>query len=250
MGALLAGCASSEAWVSVPENLVDTARLPGYEEGIRFWGDERPPNLDKMVDQQIRQSLAYKKKYGGYGTLAMLSVSGGGADGAFGAGLLNGWTASGTRPKFDFVTGVSTGALTAPFAFLGPEFDDELKEVFTETSTKDVLRENLLGGLLGGTAIADSKPLYDLISKYATPEFIARVGKEHNNGRRLFIGSVNLEAERPVIWNMGKIANSKNPDKVELFRRVLLASAAIPGIFPPVTIEVVADGKKISRSAC
>ncbi len=244
LGIAVAGCASSKAWVSVPENLVDSAQLPGYETAIRFWGDERPPYLDKFVAEQIRQSLPYKKRVGTYGKLYMLSVSGGGADGAFGAGLLNGWTKSGSRPEFDIVSGVSTGALTAPFAFVGTDMDDELKEVFTTTSTKDVLRQNLLGGLLGGTAIADSTPLYNLISKYATPEFVARVGKAHRNGRRLFIGTVNLEAERPVIWNMGQIANSKNPDKVELFRRVLLASAAIPGVFPPVTIEVVADGKK------
>lgn len=238
---LLAGCAASSNWITVPEPLVEEARLAGFDEQIRFWGDARPPHLDKMVSEQTRQLAAHWRS--GKMEINMLSISGGGEDGAFGAGLLNGWTQRGNRPDFSYVTGVSTGGLIAPFAFLGPKYDGQLKEVFTTTSTDDVLRQNFISGLLSGTAISDSAPLFALISRYITPELIERIAEQHRKGRRLFIGTTNLEAERPVVWNMGRIANSSNPEKVELFHRILLASASIPGVFPPVPIKVVVDGK-------
>jgi hypothetical protein len=245
--ALLAGCAASANWVTVPEALVESAQLAGFDSRIRFWGDESPPNIEKMVGEQIRQSSAHlgggRGRPGAPVDMSMLSISGGGQNGAFGAGLLNGWSRTGKRPVFLYVTGVSTGALTAPFAFLGSSYDAQLKEVFTTTSTDEVLRTNLISGLTGGAAISDSGPLFALISRYITPAFVDKVAAEHRKGRRLFIGTTNLEAERPMIWNMGVIANSANPAKVELFRKVLLASASIPSIFPPVPVRVMVKGK-------
>lgn len=171
-----------------------------------------------------------------------LTLSGGGSDGAFGAGLLVGWTAAGTRPRFDVVTGVSTGAMIAPFAFLGPKYDPALKKVFTQTSLDDVAILRPVRGLLWGDSLASNAPLAKVIAAYVDEGFLAEVAAEHKKGRRLLIGTTNLDAERPVIWNMGEIASSGSPDSLELFRRILLASAAIPGAFPPEFIKVTANG--------
>lgn len=151
-------------------------------------------------------------------------------------------TASGKRPEFDIVTGVSTGALTAPFAFLGPKYDAALQHVFTQSTTKDIAIAQPVRGLLGGDALASNAPLAKVVAFYVTDEFLAEVAEEHGRGRRLLIGTTNLDAERPVIWDMGQIAVSGRPESLELFRKVLLASAAIPAVFPPGFVKVAAEG--------
>jgi hypothetical protein len=176
-----------------------------------------------------------------------LALSGGGQDGAFGAGLLNGWTQSGTRPEFEVVTGISTGALIAPFAFLGPEWDDELKEAYTTMTTDRVLIPAILKGLTGGLALADSGPFRRTIENFATEEMFRLIAAEHRRGRGLFIGTSALDAGRPVVWNIGAIANSGVPGALELFHDIILASASIPGAFPPVAIAVEVDGKQYSE---
>lgn len=171
---------------------------------------------------------------------AILALSGGGANGAYGAGVLVGWTESGNRPEFSVVTGVSTGALAAPFAFLGPEWDDELRGAYAEGRT---------GGLLGWRSFAalaapglfDSGVLEDLVEAYVTPELLRQIAIEHGKGRRLLIVTTNLDAQETVIWDMGVLAKQGGQQAVELFRDVLLASASIPGVFPPVMIPGVDD---------
>ena len=172
---------------------------------------------------------------------SILALSGGGANGAYGAGILVGWTESGTRPEFSVVTGVSTGALAAPFAFLGPEWDDELHGAYAEGRT---------GGLLGWRSFAalaapglfDSGVLKDLVEAYVTPDLLRQIAIEHDKGRRLLIVTTNLDAQETVIWDMGVLARQGGDQAVELFRQVLLASASIPGVFPPVMIPGV-DGQ-------
>lgn len=156
--------------------------------------------------------------------------------------MLNGWTASGKRPEFDLVTGVSTGALAAPFAFLGPKYDPALKDVFTQSTTRDIAIARPVRGLLGGDSLASNAPLAQVIAHYVDEAFLQEVAEEHRKGRRLLIGTTNLDAERPVVWDMGQIAISGSPEAVELFRTVLLSSAAIPAVFPPGFIEVSAGG--------
>jgi hypothetical protein len=156
--------------------------------------------------------------------------------------VLGGWTASGKRPDFDLVTGVSTGALTAPFAFLGPKYDEALKKVFTESNTKDIAIMQPVRGLLGGDSLASNAPLAKVVAFYVNDAFLAEVAVEHRKGRRLLIGTTNLDAERPVIWDMGAIAVSGSPEALELFRKVLLASAAIPAVFPPGFVKVASGG--------
>ncbi len=172
----------------------------------------------------------------------ILALSGGGSRGAFGAGILCGWTESGSRPDFKVVTGVSTGALQATFAFLGSEYDKLLRKVFTTYNTKDLYRKRRLGALLSD-AIYDTHPMKKVLAEVFDEGVIAAVAKKHRQGHRLFIGTVNLDTTEFIIWDMGKIAASGHPDAVDHYHKVLLASASIPVLFPPVYFEVEADGK-------
>jgi predicted acylesterase/phospholipase RssA len=245
-GSLLASCGAVGARKAVPLALEDSAHVSGMEaETIRFWGDELPPNTAAFRAKRVAQLTRSRSDLRGGGrrpVMNSLALSGGGPLGAYGAGVLAGWTAAGTRPKFDVVTGVSAGALTAPFAFLGPKYDPALKHVFTESHTNDIAVLTPVRGILGGSAMSSNAPLAKIIAHYVTPSFLAEVAAEHRKGRRLLIGTTNLDAGRPVIWDMGEIALSGRPGSVELFREVLLASAAIPAAFPPSFIKVTADG--------
>src|SRR5215471_13905933 len=173
-----------------------------------------------------------------------LAISGGGDDGAFGAGLLNGWTEAGTRPEFKAVTGISTGALIAPFAFLGSKHDKELRDVYTSVSPADIYESRSMWAAITNDAMADSRPLWNLLGKYITPEFLKEIAAEYAKGRMLLIGTTNLDARRPVVWNMGEIASSTDPRAIELVRKILIASSAVPGAFPPMMINVSVNGKQ------
>ncbi len=239
---LLGGCASTPERVAVPPELTMKVGIDGIPEA-RSWGDEwatfSSERLTSMTDADFRRdfSAVYQQPHN------YLAISGGGANGAYGAGLLLGWTAAGTRPEFSMVTGVSTGALTAPFAFLGSAYDDQLKEVYTQTRTSDVaIKRNPLAVAMGDS-MADTAPLKLLIAKYIDAEMIEAIAQEHLRGRRLYIGTVNLDAGRSVIWNIGAIAASEYAGKVELIHDLLRASSAIPVAFPPVLINVQVDGK-------
>lgn len=171
-----------------------------------------------------------------------LALSSGGADGAFGAGVISGLTESGKRPDFTVVTGVSTGALMAPFVFLGAKYDDRLRDAYTTITAADVFE---LGGK--GESFFDTWPLKDLIAKRVTPELLNDIAAEHRRGRRLLVMTTNLDAERPVAWNMGAIAAKGGDKALKLFRDVLLAATSIPGAFPPVLIDVEAGGHKFQE---
>lgn len=195
----------------------------------------------------LAKEQAWRASQGQAGALPpayFLAISGGGDNGAYGAGLLNGWTAAGSRPEFKVVTGVSTGALIAPFAFLGPKYDYVLERVYTTTSQRDIFKKRgLLKGVLGD-AMADSRPLANVIDSYVTRELLDEIAAEYAKGRVLLVGTANLDSLEPVIWNMTAIAASKDPQAVRLFRGVLLASASIPGAFPPVMIDVDVNGTR------
>jgi len=167
-----------------------------------------------------------------------LILSSGGSDGAFGAGLLTGLTAAGKRPDYAVVTGVSTGALMAPFAFAGPHYVEALRKEYTNVTAADIFEAGKTG-----ESFVDSWPLRDLIAKEITPELLADIATEHRNGRRLFVVSTDLDAERCAVWNLGEIAAHGGDAALKLFRSVLLASASVPGGFPPVMVDVEANGK-------
>ena len=175
-------------------------------------------------------------------TLRGLALSGGGSHGAYGAGVLIGWTDAGTRPEFDVVTGISTGALTATAVFLGPEQDETLR-MYTKVTNKDIFKSRGVLAVLTKDSMYDAAPLRALIAKHIDEGVLRAVAREHAKGRRLFIGTVNLDAQAFTIWDMGLIASSDRPDKLERYRDVILASASIPVLFPPVYIPVEEGGE-------
>lgn len=126
---------------------------------------------------------------------------------------------------------------------MGSEYDDDLKSAYTEISQKDVLRKRSITAAIFNDGMADNTPLFELVSKFVTADLLTRIGQEYQKGRLLFVGTTDLDSQRPVIWNMTAIAASGQPGSLDLFRKILVASAAIPGVFPPVMIEVEADGK-------
>ncbi len=240
------GCANTIIRNPVPSAVADEAAKIPKIQGSRFWADETPAD----IRSEFREKLPNLGEMGasapvvnGRKQIDVLALSGGGADGAFGAGVLAGWTERGNRPEFEHVTGVSAGAIIAPFAFLGPAYDPQLKEIWTKYETRELVTLQPLKGLLGGDALADTAPLRALVAHYVDREFLRKIASEYRRGRVLTIGTTNLDAKRPVVWNMGEIAIHDTPEAVELFRDVILASAAIPGLFPPVNIKVMVDGK-------
>lgn len=254
IGLALTGCGTIPLHNTPPEAQASRAVVSGFTPNIRAWGDIAPGNLDAVVSKRIAEyklsHAEYFRAHGVYPPMDYLALSGGGNDGAFGAGILCGWSASGKRPDFTIVTGISTGALIAPFAFLGPDYDDELRQVYTTLSSENIFIGTLstvFDGLTGGMALTDNGPLAKKIEESITQEMFTRIGAEHRKGRRLLIGTTNIEAQRSVIWDIGSLANSGSPGGLKLFREILLASAAIPGAFKPVFIDVTIDGKNYSE---
>lgn len=170
----------------------------------------------------------------------LLVLSGGGANGAYGGGLLYGWSESGNRPVFDVVTGVSTGALAAPFAFLGSEWDEKLREAYTSGQSDNLISARSFAAAFNPSLFSNRR-LHDLVESYVSPELLAAVAREHANGRRLLVVTTNLDTQESVIWDMGVIATRGDDDARELFKNVLVASASIPGVFPPVLLPGLTD---------
>jgi Patatin-like phospholipase len=228
----------------VPLDVQDNPSIAGYED-IRYLPFTDPAPVREAIREAYLTETpeSYETLPDGSHRYNYLAVSGGGSDGAFGTGILNGWTAHGDRPSFKVVTGVSTGALIAPLAFLGSSYDPQLKEAYTTIDADRIYIVRRLISILWQDAVADNKPLKDLVSQYVTPDVLDLIAKEHAKGRRLYVATTNMDREEPVIWDMGKIASSKEPDRLELFRSVLVASAAIPSVFPPMLVKVTSGGK-------
>lgn len=246
---MLSACAAAIVRNPVPVELTGIANPSGFI-NVRYWGDKEPPNLRAIAALKLSQMRRGRPELfrGKRPRIDYLALSGGGSDGAFGAGLLVGWSRHGSRPEFDIVTGVSTGALAAPFAFLGSEYDGQLREIFTHYTTKQLLSTQLIAGILGNAgAITDNSGLKKLIAKYINASVLRAIAVEHLKGRRLLIGTTNLDAQRPVIWDLGAAAVKGGKAGLKLVRQILLASAALPGVFPPVLVDVVADGRKFTE---
>jgi hypothetical protein len=229
----LAGCASVGERTLYTEKEERAAVVDGIPEA-RFWSDD--PNIVKASHRAPGAPKAPQ----------VLALSGGGADGAYGAGVLNGWSEQGSRPHFDVVTGVSAGALIAPLAFLGKSHDPVLKAVFTDGEAEGLLQSDGLAGLFG-PGLYKPEPLQRLVAKYVDADLLRAVAAEHARGRRLFIVTTNVDSQRTAIWNMGAIAASGHPRALDLFRKVLVASASIPGVFAPVLIDVRAGNRQFAE---
>jgi hypothetical protein len=247
---LLAGaCGPITRMNAVPMKEQDRAVVPGLND-VRYWGDQISPLFSRELANAFNREMAMRRAAGQSGGLPpanYLAISGGGENGAYGAGLLVGWTKTGTRPEFKIVTGISTGALTAPFAFLGPAYDSQLQEVYTTLSGKDVLQNRSILAAIIDDAIADNAPLRKTMSRYVNQAMLDAIAEEHRKGRVLLIGTTDLDARRPVIWNITKLADTGHPKALELFQNILLASSAIPGAFPPMMIDVEVDGQKFQE---
>jgi hypothetical protein len=243
--ALLCACTTPTRLPAVPVEL--TTRATPAATNVRYWPDQ---DIQPLVDDAVA-ALARERKWrdqagqtGPLPPVSYLAISGGGDDGAFAAGLLAGWSARGDRPEFKVVTGISTGALIAPFAFLGPDFDAKLREAYTNIDSKDIFRKRWLTAVLFNDAMADTQPMRRLIDRFVTPEMLRLIAAEYAKGRFLLVATTDLDARRPVIWNMTAIAASQDPHALDLFREVIAASAAIPGVFPPVMIDVQVDARR------
>jgi hypothetical protein len=238
---VLQGCATEPVRHPLPETRAEQAIVPGLPADVRYWGDDASAAFrDWLVvpeDQLGVCCAGLMDRSHNY-----LVISSGGVEGAFGAGLLVGWTAAGTRPEFQVVTGVSAGAMIAPFAFLGSAYDGSLREIYTSFSSKDLIERRGVLEALEGDSVMDTAPLRRLIDRYLGDEEIAQIAAEGRKGRKLLIGTSNLNAGRPVVWDLTRIAGSGAPNARQLIGDVILASASIPGVFPPVRISVESAG--------
>nr|WP_321512968.1 patatin-like phospholipase family protein [uncultured Pseudodesulfovibrio sp.] len=239
MAIALTGCSANRS--PMPEGLLHEGQLPEYEY-IRFYGDSAPEKvaMSKLMHQWALQEVVSDQS----DDFTVLSLSGGGADGAFGAGFLTGWTSRGDRPVFTFVTGVSTGALIAPFAFLGPEHDATLKLLYTTFKTKHLVLNRPIGSALAGDSLFNVTPFKLALKTYVNDEIINKIATEHRKGRRLFVGTTNLDEMRPVYWNIGAIAQIQTEKARQLIRDIILASASIPVAFPPMYFSLEINGEK------
>ena len=230
---ILAGCSSLPR---TPYTQSEAASAEVLDLGeLRRYADE-PASMFLMTDASYRA-----------GPLSYLALSGGGADGAYGAGVLNGWTAAGTRPKFAAVSGVSTGALIAPFAFLGPAYDAILRDIYTSGIAESLLNTPSIVHALFGSGLFGNTHLRELVARYVGQDMLAAIAAEHAKGRKLLIVTTNLDTQRTVIWDMGRIAAIGSPQALGLFRDVLAASASIPVVFPPMLIDAQANGRRFQE---
>ena len=229
---------------AVPHDLEVTAHVVGFPDEVRYF--PRDPGDRKLITKEFVDSWEREKAYLHQQVLlptSYLAISGGGDNGAFTAGFLNGWTKAGTRPQFKLVTGVSTGGLIAPFAFLGPAYDETVKSMYTNVSRKDIFTDRMFYSAFLHDAMADTIPLWQILKVKVTQNLVDAIAAEYAKGRLLFVSTTNLDARRPVIWNVTKIAASRQPGALDLIRKIMLASASLPGAFPPVMFNVEANGK-------
>jgi hypothetical protein len=250
-GRAVAGCDAPARLASLPEKMRGSASFHGLPAGTRIVLDGADDQvLGRLASDALRREVAYAGKTGlrDLGPATYLAISGGGENGAYGAGRLTGWSALGTRPQFKGVTGVRTGVLIAPFAFLGSAYDRELERFCTTISARDVMvSRGLVSGVMG-ESLYDSTPLLHLIRGVLTKDVVAAIAREYTEkGRVLLIATTNLDVPVGVIWNIGAIAASGNPDAPELIARILLASASIPGAFPPVMLDLEAGGQRFQE---
>ena len=241
------GCASVRMRNAVPMDLLDKTEVPGFQD-IRSL-DGQTNNFSRKDRVTLFDQENGKDKKGSIGIAnnnhyAVLAISGGAANGAYAVGLLNGWTKQGSRPVFKVVTGVSTGAIIAPFAFLGSGYDEKLKDFYTKFSTKEIMQKNGLLQILFGDSIMSDSLLRRLIEKNFDGPLLKEISTEYKKGRRLYVGTTNLDSQQFVIWDMGKIASIGNDRSLELFRKIILASVTIPIVFQPVYFDVEVNHKK------
>jgi predicted acylesterase/phospholipase RssA len=215
-----------------------SAAFPSGPRTIRFWADAP----ESLFQKAARAAIVQKGE-----PFIYLALSGGGGGGAYGAGVLNGWTESGRRPEFTVVSGVSTGALIAPFAFLGPAYDAQLGRIYTDGEAQSMISDpNPLKAIFGG-GLFGSERLREFVERDIDDAMLAAIAREDKKGRRLLVVTTNLDAQRAVIWDIGAIAASGGPKAYKLCRDVLAASASIPVVFGPQLSDGAANGRSFQE---
>jgi hypothetical protein len=239
---VLGGCSAVPPRNPLPQELAAAAAIPGIPDA-RYWADEPAKAYRQWLE--LPEEVLEERYSGIIGRPHdYLLISGGGSDGAYGAGLLVGWTEAGNRPEFQVVTGISTGAIIAPFAFLGPAYDSTLRELYTSFRSDDLVRRRGLAELLRGDSAFSTEPMARLLERYIGEKEIAAIAAEGRRGRSLLVGTTNLDAARPVIWDLTRVAMSGSPRAKRLIHDIIRASTAIPGAFPPVLFKVESAGQR------
>lgn len=244
---LCAGCATAPAapprvpFTEADHRAAEVVGMPG----VRFWVDS-PDSFQRWREQNAGRATPLTNAREQEQGLVWLALSGGAEDGAYGAGVLNGWSVAGTRPEFTVVSGVSTGALIGLLAFLGPQYDSQLASVYTQTARDDIYRSKGRAAVLG-SSILDETPFRMRVAEIVDTKLLAEVAREHAKGRRFLVVTTNLDAQRGTVWDMGAIAASGHPASLKLFRDVLIASASPPGLFSPTYIDVEANGRRFQE---
>ncbi|RWB25156.1 patatin-like phospholipase family protein [Mesorhizobium sp.] len=233
--ALLAGCLAPDRIV-YGSKAATVASIQGFSD-IRIYADSarKLPEAHAWLPVPQRKEINY------------LVLSSGGGAGAFSVGALKAWSDSGQRPEFDMVSGVSTGALIAPYAFLGSAYDQPLVDLYTSGVAKGLVDADFLPKGLFGASLLKQEPLRKIVERYLTRDILEKIAVEHRKGRRLLILTSNLDSQRAVIWNVGAIANSGRPGALKLFQDILIASASIPGAYPAVLIKAEAGGESFEE---
>ncbi|WP_237476949.1 patatin-like phospholipase family protein [Lichenibacterium dinghuense] len=241
LGLSIGGCSTTAPRIPYTEAEALSADVPGMPADVRFYAD-----APAFVFERFRQTVATQAQ-ARHEPVTFLALSSGGADGAFGAGFMKGLTQSHQRPQFTMVSGISTGALMAPFVFLGSKYDGTLQKLYTDGYASALVKNvNILNAVVGN-AFVDSDKLGKFIAQYIDQGILDAVAAEHRRGRRLLVVSTNLDQQRSVVWNMGAIAASGSPNALKLFRQVLAASASIPALFPPRLIDVESGGRSFQE---
>ncbi|MBN1527149.1 MAG: patatin-like phospholipase family protein [Candidatus Omnitrophica bacterium] len=241
------GCATMRPRNAVPMDFDGKVTISGMPD-IRTDVDNPDPVVmqNSLIDSFKQEDKnAYPTSALGIKIYPVLAISGGGANGAYGAGLLRGWSKEGSRPLFKIITGVSSGSIIALYTFLGKDYDDQLEKFFTTTSTKDVMKQKNFFSILFGDSIMSAAPLAKKISGLVDGRLLTKVAEEHRRGRRLFVGTVNLDAQEFVVWDMGALACKGGSDSINMFRKILLASCSLPMTFPPVHFKVSSDSGEL-----
>lgn len=233
---ILSGCATPNR-PAYSASEADRAQISGFE-NIRAHVDDPRPSASTY--DPWRPAVLK-------GRPTMLAMSGGGSGGAFAVGILSAWSELGTRPTFEVVTGVSTGALIAPFAFLGPDYDDQLRRLYLSDEIRGLIDIEWKGAGIFSPGLLRGSVLRDTVQENITTDILHRIAREHRAGRRLLVMTTNIDTQRAVVWNIGAIANSDRSEALPLVRQILVASASVPGMFPPVSIRTTVDGKEIEE---
>ena len=244
---LLTACSVVSKHETVPQNLADHA-LPLGMSDLRYWGDSGQLTMTEqfvkeILEQQDRSGHLYDEQ-GELQESNYLVLSGGGENGAFGAGILKAWSDHGTRPQFNVVSGVSTGALIAVFAYLGPEYDQAMTDFYTTTQTSDIYSEKSIFTRYTGISIFDTAPFEKMVRSTINEALVDKVAQQSKEGKVLLVGTTHLDSQRLSIWNMGKIAEINSPESLRLFQDIILASTALPGAFPAIQIDVLVGDHK------